>query len=150
MQLDSGTATKGWDILSKIDMPNGWIMVLNSSKGHFSNEQNLTYGIQDRRNKKGTTNDDDNTTSKVIDLQKGFLSDEELSMLFYASDAVVLPYKITSGSGVMFDALSHTVPFVSSDLDFFREFEEMGLGITAKRDPISFARAIDNLGKMYR
>lgn len=145
------TATKGWDILSKIDMPNRWIMVLNSSKGHFSNEQNLTYGIQYRRNKKGMTNDDDddNTTSKVIDLQKGFLSDEELSVLFYASDVVVLPYKITSGSGVMFDALSHTVPFVASDLDFFREFEEMGLGITAKRDPVSFARAIDNLGKMY-
>jgi glycosyltransferase involved in cell wall biosynthesis len=145
-----GTATKGWDILSKIDMPNGWVMVLNSSKGHFNKEQNLSSsGTQDRRNKKGTDDDDDNTTSKVIDLQKGFLSDEELSVLFYASDAVVLPYKITSGSGVMFDALSHTVPFVASDLDFFREFEEMGLGITAKRDPISFARAIDNLGKMY-
>jgi glycosyltransferase involved in cell wall biosynthesis len=141
------TATKGWDILSKIDMPSGWVMVLNSSKGHFNKEQNLTYGIQDRRNKKGTN--DDNTTTKVIDLQKGFLSEEELSVLFYASDVVVLPYKITSGSGVMFDALSHTVPFVASDLDFFKEFEEMGLGITAKRDPVSFARAIDNLGKMY-
>jgi glycosyltransferase involved in cell wall biosynthesis len=128
-------------------MPSGWVMVLNSSKGHFNKEQNLTYGIQDRRNKKG--NNDDNTTTKVIDLQKGFLSEEELSMLFYASDVVVLPYKITSGSGVMFDALSHTVPFVASDLDFFKEFEEMGLGITAKRDPVSFARAIDNLGKMY-
>jgi glycosyltransferase involved in cell wall biosynthesis len=145
-----GTATKGWDILSKIDMPNGWVMVLNSSKGHFNKEQNLSSsGTQDRRNKKGTDDDEDNTTSKVIDLQKGFLSDEELSVLFYASDAVVLPYKITSGSGVMFDALSHVVPFVSSDLDFFKEFEEMGLGITAKRDPVSFARAIDNLGKMY-
>jgi glycosyltransferase involved in cell wall biosynthesis len=61
----------------------------------------------------------------------------------------VLPYKITSGSGVMFDALAHTVPFVASDLDFFKEFEEMGLGITARRDPVSFAKAIDNLGKTY-
>src|SRR5919112_2035989 len=67
------TATKGWDILSKIDMPDGWIMVLNSSKGHFNKEQNLPYGIQDRR-KKGTS--DDNTTN-IIDLQKGFLADEE-------------------------------------------------------------------------
>src|SRR5215218_10446753 len=141
------TATKGWDILSKIDMPNGWIMVLNSSKGHFNKEQNVSSGIQNGRNKKGAN--DDNRATKIIDLQKGFLTDEELSVLFYASDVVVLPYKITSGSGVMFDALSHTVPFVASDLDFFREFEEMGLGITAKRDPVSFARAIDNLGKMY-
>jgi glycosyltransferase involved in cell wall biosynthesis len=139
------TATKGWDILSKIEMPNGWIMVLNSSKGHFNREQNLSYGIQDRTRKK--SNDDDAT--KAIDLQRGFLTDEELSMLFYASDVVVLPYKITSGSGVMFDALAHTVPFVASDLDFFKEFEEMGLGITARRDPVSFAKAIDNLGKTY-
>jgi glycosyltransferase involved in cell wall biosynthesis len=143
------TATKGWDILSKIEMPNGWIMVLNSSKGHFNREQNLSsYGIQDRtRRKKSTANDDEAT--KVIDLQRGFLTDEELSILFYASDVVVLPYKITSGSGVMFDALAHKVPFVASDLDFFKEFEQMGLGITAKRDPVSFARAIDNLGKTY-
>jgi glycosyltransferase involved in cell wall biosynthesis len=140
------TATKGWDILSKIEMPNGWIMVLNSSKGHFNKEQNLSYGIQDRTRKKRSTNDE---ATRVIDLQRGFLTEEELSMLFYASDVVVLPYKITSGSGVMFDAMAHTVPFVASDLDFFKEFEEMGLGITAKRDPVSFALAIDTLGKTY-
>jgi glycosyltransferase involved in cell wall biosynthesis len=139
------TATKGWDILSKIEMPNGWIMVLNSSKGHFNREQNPSYGLQDRTRKKNTNDD----TTKVIDLQRGFLTDEELTMLFYASDVVLLPYKITSGSGVMFDAMAHTVPFVASDLDFFKEFEEMGLGITAKRDPVSFAKAIDNLGKTY-
>jgi glycosyltransferase involved in cell wall biosynthesis len=126
-------------------MPNGWIMVLNSSKGHFNREQDLSYRLQDRRIKKDA---DDNTT-KVIDLQRGFLTDEELSILFYASDVVVLPYKITSGSGVMFDALAHRVPFVASELDFFKEFEEMGLGITAKRDPTSFAKAIDTLGKTY-
>jgi glycosyltransferase involved in cell wall biosynthesis len=142
-----GTATKGWDILSKIDMPNGWMMVLNSSKGHFNKEQNLTYGIQEGRKIRKANNNGD--TSKVIDLQKGFLTDEELSMLFYASDLVVLPYKITSGSGVMFDALAHSVPFVASDLDFFKEFEKMGLGITAKRDPVSFSRAIGDLGKTY-
>src|SRR5919112_2502967 len=58
------TATKGWDILSKIEMPNGWVMVLNSSKGHFNREQNLSYGVQDRIRKK-STNDD---ATKAIDL----------------------------------------------------------------------------------
>src|ERR687897_1353957 len=139
------TATKGWDILSKIEMPNGWIMVLNSSKGHFNREQNPSYGLQDRSRKKSINGN----TNKVIDLQRGFLTDEELTLLFYASDVVLLPYKITSGSGVMFDALAHTVPFVASDLDFFKEFTEMGLGITAKRDPASFANAIENIGKSY-
>jgi glycosyltransferase involved in cell wall biosynthesis len=137
-----GTATKGWDILSKIDMPDGWIMVLNSSKGHFSKDQSI-YDVQHTRNSSN------NNDKKIIDLQRGFLKDEELSMLLYASDLVVLPYKITSGSGVMFDSLAHGLPFVASDLDFFKEFAEMGLGITAKRDPVSFAKAIHELGESY-
>jgi glycosyltransferase involved in cell wall biosynthesis len=139
------TATKGWDILSKMEMPKGWLMVLNSSKGHFNREQNLSSAHEEIKRKKRLGDDKTN----VIDLERGFLKDEDLSMLFYASDVVLLPYRITSGSGVMFDALAHTVPFVASDLDFFKEFEEMGLGITAKRDPLSFAKAIEDIGKSY-
>jgi glycosyltransferase involved in cell wall biosynthesis len=139
------TATKGWDILSRMEMPKGWIMVLNSSKGHFNREQNLSYGMEENRRKQYFNN----TITNVIDLQRGFLKEEDLSILFYASDVVVLPYRITSGSGVMFDALAHKVPFVASDLDFFKEFEEMGLGITAKRDPLSFAKAIESIGKTH-
>ena len=48
----------------------------------------------------------------IIDLKRGFISEEELSMLFYAADAVLLPYSVTAGSGVMFDALAHGIPFV--------------------------------------
>jgi hypothetical protein len=142
-----GTATKGWDILNKIDMPDGWMMVLNSSKGHFSKEQSV-YDVEHTRNT-SNSNDYNNNNKKIIDLRRGFLKDEELSMLLYASDLVVLPYKITSGSGVMFDSLAHGLPFVASDLDFFKEFAEMGLGITAKRDPVSFAKAIHELGESY-
>ena len=141
------TATKGWDILSKMEMPNNWIMVLNSSKGHFNKEQNLSFGIEETSRRKN--NSSVSKTNRVIDLQRGFLSEEELSMLFYASDVVVLPYRITSGSGVMFDALAHSVPFVASDLDFFKEFAEMGLGVTAKRDPLSFVKAIEKIGRSY-
>ena len=50
------TATKGWDILSKIDMPNGWTMVLNSSKGHFNREQNLAYDNLERRKRRNPNN----------------------------------------------------------------------------------------------
>jgi glycosyltransferase involved in cell wall biosynthesis len=140
------TATKGWDILSKIDMPNGWMMVLNSSKGHFNKEEG-EYDVQHRRSSANST--DYNNNKKIIDLRRGFLKEEELSMLLYASDVVMLPYKITSGSGVMFDSLAHRLPFVASDLDFFKEFAEMGLGITAKRDPMSFAKALRELGDSY-
>ena len=140
------TTTKGWDILSKIDMPNGWMMVLNSSKGHFNKERSV-HDVQHGRGSISGT--DNNNNNKIIDLQRGFLTEEELSMLLYASDVVMLPYKITSGSGVMFDSLAHRLPFVASDLDFFKEFAEMGLGITAKRDPVSFAKAIRELGDSY-
>jgi glycosyltransferase involved in cell wall biosynthesis len=141
------TTTKGWDILSKIDMPNGWMMVLNSSKGHFNKERSV-YDVQHGRGSTSGT-DNNNNNNKIIDLQRGFLTEEELSMLLYASDVVMLPYKITSGSGVMFDSLAHRLPFVASDLDFFKEFAEMGLGITAKRNPVSFAKAIRELGDSY-
>lgn len=141
------TATKGWDILIKIEMPNGWMMVLNSSKGHFNKEKRSVYDVRHGRRSRSSSSNDYN--NKIIDLQRGFLTEEELSMLFYASDVVMLPYKITSGSGVMFDSLAHRLPFVASDLDFFKEFAEMGLGITAKRDPVSFAKAIRELGDSY-
>jgi glycosyltransferase involved in cell wall biosynthesis len=140
------TATKGWDILSKVDMPSGWMMVLNSSKGHFNKEKSV-YAAQHGRSTSSFTTDYNN--NKIIDLGRGFLKEEELSMLLYASDVVMLPYKITSGSGVMFDSLAHRLPFVASDLDFFKEFAEMGLGITAKRDPVSFGKAIRELGDSY-
>ena len=72
-------------------------------------------------------------------------------MLFYASDAVVLPYKITSGSGVMFDALSHTVPFVFLLIWISSEsLRRWDLELQQKGILYLFARAIDNLGKMYR
>jgi glycosyltransferase involved in cell wall biosynthesis len=140
------TATKGWDILSKVDMPNGWMLVLNSSKGHFNKEKSV-YAAQ-HGGRSGSSSTDYNN-NKIIDLHRGFLTEEELSMLFYASDVVMLPYKITSGSGVMFDSLAHGLPFVASDLDFFKEFAEMRLGITAKRHPGSFAKAIRELGESY-
>ena len=74
---------------------------------------------------------------------------KNLSVLLTASDAVLLPYRITSGSGVMFDALAHGLPFVASDLEFFKEFAKMDLGIVAKRNPKSFEYALDILDKNY-
>ena len=128
------TATKGWDILGKMKMPDGWILVVNSSKGYYSTE-NL-----DLKWEKG---------NNILDLQRGFLSEEDLSILFYASDVIILPYKVTAGSGVMFDALAHGLPFVATDLKFFREFASQGLGITVKRNPHAFSRGIKKLDRNY-
>ena len=134
LALGFRTATKGWDILGKMKMPDGWSLVVNSSKGHYSTE-NLDLKWEKADN--------------ILDLQRGFLSEEELSILFYASDAVILPYKVTAGSGVMFDALAHGLPFIATDLEFFREFASQGLGITVKRNPHAFSRGIKKLDRNY-
>jgi glycosyltransferase involved in cell wall biosynthesis len=134
LALGFRTATKGWDILGKMKLPAGWILVVNSSKGHYSTE-NLDLNWENAEN--------------ILDLQRGFLSEEELSILFYASDVAILPYKVTAGSGVMFDALAHGLPFIATDLEFFREFGALGLGITAKRNPHAFSKGIKKLDRNY-
>jgi len=82
-------------------------------------------------------------------LQSDFLNEEELSLLFSSADAVILPYKVSSGSGVMFDALAHGLPFVATDLEFFKEFSAQGLGITVRRNPNEFSKALAMLDRDY-
>lgn len=127
------TATKGWDIFQKMDIPDSWTIVINSSKNHY-NIEHLNPMVE---------------RPKIINLDMDFLNDTELSLLFHAADAVLLPYKVSSGSGVMFDALAHGLPFIASDLEFFREFASMGLGITVKRDAEAFEKSLLELGTNY-
>jgi glycosyltransferase involved in cell wall biosynthesis len=143
------TITKGWDIIPKLKLPKEWVVVTNSSKGHYNVE---SLEMEWERKNKGTKGNDENYYDShphgtanglnIIDLQRGFLSEKELSLLFYASDVLLLPYKVTAASGVMFDGLSHGIPFVASNLGFFKEFAAMGLGIISKREPIAFTEAI--------
>lgn len=127
------TATKGWDILKKMKLDGGWTIVVNSSKNHYSDED---YNPDFAKN-------------GMINLQKDFLSEEELSLLFSSADAVILPYKVSSGSGVMFDALAHGIPFVATNLEFFKEFSEQGLGITVNYKAAEFSKALVTLDKNY-
>jgi glycosyltransferase involved in cell wall biosynthesis len=127
------TSTKGWDILEEIDVPTGWSIVTNSSHNDFG--QKHSYRTL--------------TKQGIIDLKLNFLSDEYLSLLFSSADAVLLPYTVCSGSGVMFDALAHGLPFVASNLGFFKEFSNKGLGITVSRNGTAFAKALEKLDTYY-
>ena len=137
LALGFKTNTKGWDILNEIDIPENWLIIVNSSKNHFNTEN---YKPKKIINKNFT---------RIIDLQRDFLSDIDLSLLFYASDVVLLPYKVCSGSGVMFDALAHGLPFIATDLEFFKEYARKGLGLTVKRDPKEFKKALIDLEDNY-
>jgi glycosyltransferase involved in cell wall biosynthesis len=144
LALGFRTVTKGWDVIEKIEIPCGWKVIVNSSKSHYDTEKNDLNIIGNARN--SSSNDNNNN---IINLQRDFLNERDFSMVLHASDVVLLPYKLTSGSGVMFDALGHGIPFIASDLCFFREFAAQGLGITVKRNPRAFSDGIKKLERNY-
>lgn len=129
------TATKGWDIIRKIKLPNDWKIVVNYSKNHY-NKQQLNLKI-DPQNK------------SIINLNKDYLSERDLSLLFFAADLVFLPYKAISGSGTMFDGLGHGRPFLSSNMEFFKEFAQMNLGIISERTSKGFEQGVRIADKHY-
>lgn len=128
------TATKGWDVIGKMKVPKGWKVVINTSRNHYGRER-----LKGKFENQG-----------VINLNRGFLSDRELSLLFYCADALILPYKVASGSGVMYDGLAHGLPFISSKIEFFKEFSDMGLGISVDRNPVEFSKALLKLKVDYK
>jgi glycosyltransferase involved in cell wall biosynthesis len=127
---------KGFDVLAELRLPYGWSLVVKQTKHERGFEKPIELGGKDERD-------------NVISLNLEYLDDTTMSKLFFACDAIIFPYKIVSISGVMFDALAHGLPFVASDLRFFKEFAEMGLGIVCKRNTQSFERSISTLALEY-
>ena len=83
-----------------MNIPEGWTIVVNSSKNHYNSERLNPNFIK----------------KNVVNLQKDFLTEEDLFLLFSSADAVILPYTVSSGSGVMFDALAHGFRFIATSL----------------------------------
>lgn len=129
---------KGFDVLGSLDLPNGWSLVVKQTK----HERGFERPIEIEAN-------NNNNAENVVSLNLGYLDDITMSKLFFACDAIIFPYKIVSISGVMFDALAHGLPFVASDLRFFKEFADMGLGIACKRTTKSFERSLSTLALEY-
>jgi glycosyltransferase involved in cell wall biosynthesis len=109
LALGYRTAAKGWDIFEKMNIPNGWVVVTNGAENHY-NKDNVTI----RFNKQNQ--------SSLIDLKKDFITEEDLSFLLYTADATILPYKVCSGSGVMFDALLMGYHLLQATWDFSGNF----------------------------
>jgi glycosyltransferase involved in cell wall biosynthesis len=126
---------KGFDVLGSLGLPDSWSLVVKQTKHERGLEKPLEIGKNNGEN--------------VISLNLGYLDDTTMSKLFFACDAIIFPYKIVSVSGVMFDALAHGLPFIASDLRFFKEFADMGLGIVCKRNMKSFEQSISTLALEY-
>lgn len=144
LALGFATHTKGWDILREMKIPDNWTILVNHSRNYYSREGDLAYPLD-----KAGDEQNNNSSKKLFDLNLGFIPDDALSLLFYASDTVIMPYSVASGSGVMFDALAHGLPFVASDLGFFKEFARKGLGITVRRNADDFSKALKFLEANY-
>ena len=142
------TNTKGWDILNSLDIPHNWTIVINQSKNLYGSGKPTSIGILDSPDHK-IKQEANNRDQKIINLNQGFLTDSDLSTLLYSCDIIILPYTVTSGSGVLFDALAHGLPFIATNLGFFKEFEKKGLGITVKRKTGEFERALGKLEADY-
>jgi hypothetical protein len=138
------THTKGWDLLNSLNIPYNWTIVINQSKNLYGTRNHPSVATIDDLDHK-IKGDANNRDQKIINLNRGFLTDMDLSILLYSSDVIILPYTVSSGSGVLFDALAHGLPFIATDLGFFKEFEKKGLGITVKRKPGEFERALKKL-----
>ena len=126
---------KGFDVLDGLSLPTGWSLVVKQTKHERGFERPIEIGKNNRDN--------------LINLNLGYLDETAMSKLFFACDAIIFPYTIVSISGVMFDALAHGLPFIASDLRFFKEFADMGLGIVCKRTTQSFERSILTLAMEY-
>jgi glycosyltransferase involved in cell wall biosynthesis len=148
LALGFATHTKGWDILREMKIPDNWTILVNHSRNYYSQERDLAFPLDNHGNKAGDEQNN-NSSKKLFELNLGFIPDDSLSLLFYASDTVIMPYSVASGSGVMFDALAHGLPFVASDLGFFKEFAGKGLGIAVRRRADEFSKALRFLEANY-
>jgi glycosyltransferase involved in cell wall biosynthesis len=147
LALGFATHTKGWEILKEMKIPDNWIILVNHSRNHYSNESDVPISLP--LNNNSGVGDHHQNSHGLLELNHGFLPDDALSLLFYASDTVIMPYSVASGSGVMFDALAHGLPFIASDLGFFKEFARKGLGIAVKRKPFELSEALKMLESDY-
>jgi len=53
----------------------------------------------------------------------GFIKEEELPIVFNATDIAIFPYRWIITSGALHIALSYRIPVIASDLDYFREIK---------------------------
>jgi glycosyltransferase involved in cell wall biosynthesis len=121
---------KGFEILDSLTLPDDWSLVVKQNMHERGVEQPIFI-------------------KNAINLDLAYLDDLTLSKLFFACDAIIFPYKAVSISGVLFDALAHGLPFIASDLTFFKEFAEMDLGIACNRNAASFSESIFHLESEY-
>jgi len=114
-----------FNILENIKLPQDWAIVIKNKNKTIDKKNDFFY------------------------INRGYLDENTLSKLFYACDAVILPRKIASTTGVLFDSFAHGLPFLGTNLTMFKEFSNLELGFVAKGTAEDFSRSFLRLSKEY-
>jgi glycosyltransferase involved in cell wall biosynthesis len=85
----------------------------------------------------------------AVDLRDGYVANEEAALLFEAADAVVLPYRTASQSGVAALAHAHGKPVIATAVGGLPAAITEGVDgvLCAPDDPIALARAIERFAE---
>jgi glycosyltransferase involved in cell wall biosynthesis len=78
----------------------------------------------------------------------GFVPEEDVSRLYQESDLIMAPFRTTSGSGSLVQALARGAAVLASDLPLNRELNDRvpdTVAFFASEDPIDCARQIESL-----
>ena len=91
----------------------------------------------------------ENAVDDVFDLRIEFVADDHVNMFFSAADAVVLPYKSATQSGVVPVAYHFNRPVIVSDVGGLKEIVNEGkTGFTVQPNAQNFAEGIINYYKV--
>ena len=91
----------------------------------------------------------ENAVDDIFDLRTEFVADDQVNMFFSAADAVVLPYKSATQSGVVPVAYHFNRPVIVSDVGGLKEIVNEGkTGFTVQPNAQNFAEGIINYYKV--
>jgi glycosyltransferase involved in cell wall biosynthesis len=85
-----------------------------------------------------------------VELREGYVSDEHAAVLFAACDAVLLPYRAASQSGVVQLAFAHGRPVLATAVGGLPAAVRDGVdGLLCAPEPAALARAIERLAREH-
>jgi glycosyltransferase involved in cell wall biosynthesis len=85
-----------------------------------------------------------------VELRDGYVSNEEASLLFSACDAVLMPYRSATQSGVVQLAFAHGRPVIATRVGGLTEAVSDGTdGLLCAPDPEALARSIERMAEQH-
>lgn len=112
----------------RLKIPNNWKLIINFPKKHNNS-------LVSKEN--------------IINLNKPFLTESDISLLMRASDVILLSENNSHSLGLMYEGLGYGKPFITSEYEPFEEFINMNLGLAIRNDNDTIESSLKLLEKKY-